>query len=129
MAKRKRQTRIVSERIDFARQQRQQSNEFSRDLWELVRGRRILGEKFRREYPFGPYTLDFVCLELQLNIEIDGKDHLTESGKQHDQKRDAYLRDQGFQVLRFPGFRVTQDREGVRSEIERALRGRRQRED
>jgi very-short-patch-repair endonuclease len=52
----------------------------------------MLGEKFRREYPLGLYTLDFVCIELKLNIEIDGKDHLTEEGKQRDAHRNAFLR-------------------------------------
>jgi very-short-patch-repair endonuclease len=105
------------ERVSFARDQRQQANEFSRSVWELVRDRRLLGEKFRREYPLGIYTLDFVCLELKLNLEVDGQDHLTEQGTIHDEKRDAYLRSNGFEVLRIPGYRVIQDLESVRDEI------------
>lgn len=66
----------------------------------------------------GPYTLDFVCLNLKLNIEVDGKDHFTDAGKQHDERRDRYVREQGFQVLRIEGFRVTQDPCEVRREIE-----------
>ncbi|TWU41138.1 endonuclease domain-containing protein [Novipirellula artificiosorum] len=118
--------RSVPEEIAFARQQRQQANEFSQNVWELVRARRIRGEKFRREHPVGPYTLDFVCLDLKLAIEIDGKDHFTEQGKQHDERRDAYLRALGFEVIRINGFRVTQDRLGVRNEIEQAIRHRRE---
>src|SRR5690554_2340919 len=93
------------EGIDFARHQRRQANEFAADVWQLLRGRQVLGEKFRREHPLGPYTLDFVCLDLKLDLEIDGKGHLSEEGKEHDARRDAYLRSLGFEVLRIQGFR------------------------
>ena len=106
------------ERTEFARAQRRQANEFSHDVWQMVRAGRMLGEKFRREYPLGPYTLDFVSVDLKLNIEIDGKDHLTEEGKEHDLLRDAYLQRLGYTILRINGFRVTQDPHGVRNEIE-----------
>lgn len=106
------------ERTEFARAQRRQANEFSHDVWQMVRAGRMLGEKFRREYPLGSYTLDFVSVDLKLNIEIDGKDHLTEEGKEHDLLRDAYLQRLGYTILRINGFRVTQDPLGVRNEIE-----------
>jgi len=110
------------EQIAFAREQRQQANEFAQDVWQMVRNRKILSEKFRREYPVGPYTLDFVCLELKLNVEIDGKDHLSLEGRQRDSRRDAYMRELGFEVLRINGFRVTQDPMSVRDEIEAKVR-------
>ena len=110
------------EQIAFAREQRQQANEFAQDVWQMVRNRKILSEKFRREYPVGPYTLDFVCLELKLNVEIDGKDHLSLEGRQRDSRRDAYMRELGFEVLRISGFRVTQDPMSVRDEIEATVR-------
>ncbi len=106
------------ERTEFARAQRLQANEFSHDVWQMVRAGRMLGEKFRREYPLGPYTLDFVCIELKLNIEIDGEDHLTEEGKKHDSLRDAYLARLGFFVIRIGGFRVTQNPQDVRNQME-----------
>ena len=110
------------ERIEFARQQRHEANEFSQDVWQMLRSGRMLGFKFRREYPVGPYTLDFVCIELKLDIEIDGKDHLTEEGLQSDAERDAYLKALGYTILRIPGFRVTQDPQSVRTEIEAAVK-------
>ncbi len=99
MAKRERRTRSVSERILFACQQRQQANEYSKDLWEFVRGRRILGAKFRREHPLGPYTLDFICLDCKLDIEIDGKNHFTEAGRQHAGKTRCVLSQTGVRCL------------------------------
>lgn len=88
----------------------------------MVRGRRVLGAKFRREHPLGPYTLDLVCLDLKLNIEIDGEHHLTAEGQQHDQSRDAYLNRMGFTVLRIPAFRVTQNPTSVSDELEAIVR-------
>lgn len=118
----KRSRQRQTERIQFARQQRAGANEFADDLWQILRGRSLLRQKFRREHPIGPYTLDFVCLELKLNIEIDGKDHLTEAAKTHDANRDKYLKGLGYEVLRINGFRITQDLRSVREEIEAVMR-------
>ena len=106
------------ERIKFARDQRKHANEFADHVWQLVRSRRMLGEKFRREHSVVPYTLDFACCELMLDIEVDGKHHLSDQGQQRDADRDAYLKSLGFEVLRIKGFRTTQDLRGVREEIE-----------
>ena len=88
----------------------------------MVLAGRMLGEKFRREYPLGPYTLDFVSIELKLDVEIDGEDHLTEEGMRRDAQRDAYLRMLGYTIQRINGFRVTQDPISVRNEIEGVVR-------
>jgi len=115
-----------SERIEFAREQRRQANEFSNDVWDLLRNRRLANAKFRREHPIGIYTVDFVCLKLKLIVEVDGKDHFTSEGKRRDQRRDCYLRNEGYEVLRIAGFRVTQDRSAVRTEIETSVKERRE---
>ena len=85
-------SRRDTERIEFAKQQRRDANEFSSTVWQWLRSGRMRGEKFRREYPYGPYTLDFVCVRLKLNIEIDGKEHMTEAGLIHDSRHDATCR-------------------------------------
>jgi very-short-patch-repair endonuclease len=90
----------------------------------MVRGSRIRGQKFRREHPIGPYTVDFVCLALKLIVEVDGKDHLTEEGRQRDRQRDRFLEQQGFEILRINGYQVTQDARAVRQQIEDALENR-----
>ena len=59
------------------------------------------GQKFRREHPIPPYTIDFCCLALKLIVEVDGEHHQTDEGRQHDQCRDQYLAEQGYQVVRF----------------------------
>ena len=74
----------------FARHQRATANEFARNVWQIVRNRRCRGEKFRREYPIGPYTVDFCCVALKLVIEVDGEHHFQEEGKRHDPQHDSY---------------------------------------
>ncbi len=66
-------------------------------LWSLLRPRRFAGFKFRRQVPVGPYIADFMCYSARLIIELDGSQH---AGNPHDLTRDAYLRAQGFHILR-----------------------------
>ena len=90
-------------------------------VWQMIRGGNVRHQKFRREHPIGPYTVDFVCMSLQLVIEVDGEDHFTTEGVRRDAKRDAYLRGQGFEVLRIRGFEVTQDARLIKQRIESAV--------
>lgn len=120
MTIRRRRTRDP-ERIAFARDQRKQANEFAQDVWQMLRSSSIRGQKFRREHPIGPYTVDFVCLALKLVIEVDGKEHFTEEGKRRDEVRDRFLERRGFEVVRIKGYQVTQDGAAVRRRIEEAV--------
>jgi very-short-patch-repair endonuclease len=68
-----------------------------RRLWAVLRNRRLAGLKFRRQVPIGAYVVDFLCLRHRLIVEADGPFHEPE----RDRLRDAWLRAQGFRVLRF----------------------------
>ncbi len=107
--------------IQFARHQRATANEFSQDVWQMLRNRRCRGQKFRREYPIPPYTVDFCCVALNLIIEVDGEHHQTAEGLRHDQHRDRYLGERGFKVLRIPSYEVLRHAAGVRRQIEQAI--------
>ena len=111
----------LPERVEFARDQRKQANEFARDVWQMLRASRIRGKKFRREYSIPPYTVDFVCVSLKLIVEMDGKDHFTEEGRQADAIRDQFLRAKGFDVLRVDGYQVAQKPTSVQRLIETAV--------
>ena len=86
----------------FARQQRAHAVEAEALIWRAVRNRRCDGAKFQRQVPFGNYILDFVCFEHRLIVEIDGPSHDVLEQRLADEIRDAWLRDQGFRVLRLP---------------------------
>jgi very-short-patch-repair endonuclease len=89
--------------IEFARSQRRMANEFVTVVWQWLRNRQCFKQKFRREYPIPPYTVDFCCVELGIIIEIDGEHHLTPEGIEHDRIRDRFLNSLGFHVFRIQG--------------------------
>ena len=60
-------------------------------------------------------------MALKLIIEMDRQHDQTDEGQRHDARRDAWLTEQGFQVLRIQGYLVPQDPAGVRHKIERAI--------
>ena len=57
------------------------------------------GHKFRRQRPVGPYVVDFIRLEKRLVIEVDGGQRNTQVPQ--DAEREAWLRQEGYTVLRF----------------------------
>ena len=81
--------------------------------------RQMHGHKFRRQFPLGPYIVDFVCLEARLIIEMDGGQHADE--KYGDTQRDAWLTDQKFRVLRYWNNQVLNELDAVLADIFRIL--------
>jgi very-short-patch-repair endonuclease len=67
--------------------------------------------KFKRQKPIGYFIVDFVCHECNLIIELDGGQHA--ENIEYDAARDAWLRGQGFTVLRFWNNDVMQKIESV----------------
>ena len=57
--------------------------------------------KFRRQHAIGSFVVDFCSIKKKLVIELDGETHVGEAPVAHDAKRDAFLRQQDFHVLRF----------------------------
>ena len=94
---------------------------FARDVWQMLRNRRCRNQKFRREFPIPPYTVDSCCVALKLIVEVDGAHHQTDEGRRHDQHRDQFLAEQGYKVLRIPGYEVLHTAAGVRRQIEIAI--------
>jgi very-short-patch-repair endonuclease len=68
-------------------------------LWSRLRRRQLAGFKFRRQHMIGPYICDFVCPKAAVIIELDGSQHLDAAS--YDLRRDNFLRERGFRVLRF----------------------------
>ena len=69
--------------------------------WYLLRDRRTLGLKFRRQVPIEDFIVDFYCDELKLIVEIDGDVHEREVKARRDQTRDEKLHKRGYRILRF----------------------------
>ncbi|UNP87927.1 endonuclease domain-containing protein [Aeromonas encheleia] len=84
----------------FAKRLRAEATLAEQRLWFQLRNRRLMGLKFRRQLPIGPYIVDFVCVEQRLVIEVDGSQHHQPEGQRHDDTRTAYLNGEGFRVIR-----------------------------
>ena len=85
--------------LDKAKLLRKKMTDAELHLWYHLRGHRFLGLKFKRQKPIGPYIVDFVCLEKDLVIELDGGQH--SEAIAYDDIRSAWLASQGLRVLRF----------------------------
>ena len=77
------------------------------------------GYKFRRQQPVGPYIVDFVNFKKGIINELDGGQHAT--NRDRDEEREAWLRNEGFQIIRFWNNDVFENLEGVLEIIRRNL--------
>ena len=111
--------RRLSELRRRAKAMRSDSTDAEHRLWQLVRAHRFSGHKFRRQVPIDFYIADVVCLAERLILELDGGQHAASTS---DAKRDAYLRSQGFRVLRIWNNDLFTNEEGVAELILSALR-------
>ena len=67
-------------------------------MWRILRDRRFQAVKFRRQFPFQNFILDFVCFERRFVVEIDGSEH---ADSKSDERRDGILAREGFHVARY----------------------------
>jgi very-short-patch-repair endonuclease len=86
-------------------------------LWERLRSRRLAGLKFVRQLPVGPYCADFACRERKVIVEVDGATHGERGEVAHDATRDAFLRHEGYAVLRMWNEDVFKNIDGVLESI------------
>ncbi|RMX18485.1 DUF559 domain-containing protein [Vandammella animalimorsus] len=102
-----------------ARELRQKQTPHEQTLWRRLRAKRFDGFKFRRQQPIGHFIVDFVCFSQRLIIELDGGGHAER--QDYDARRDAWLRSQGFRVLRFWNNQLAEQPEAVLEAIWNAL--------
>ena len=105
-------------KIARARRLRANSTKAELRLWRHLRARTLMGHKFVRQEPVGPYIVDFVCREQRLVIEVDGGQHATDK---RDAIRDQWLAEHRYRVLRFWNNDVLGNTEGVLETIAAAL--------
>jgi very-short-patch-repair endonuclease len=104
--------------LNQAKVLRRRMTEAESRLWTWLRAHRLGDHKFKRQVPIGSYIVDFACLSRKLVVEVDGGQHAESLS---DKRRDAWLRMQGFEVLRFWNSDVLKKTEGVLALILEAL--------
>ena len=101
---------------EFASYNRKYPTEAESVLWKFLR-RKALGKPFRRQHIIGEYIADFLCLPAQLVIEIDGGYHQEPHQQTYDDQRTKWLKERGFEVIRFTNEEVLGDIESVLHKI------------
>jgi very-short-patch-repair endonuclease len=109
------------EEREWPRRLREQQTEAEAALWQLLRDRKLIGSKFRRQVPIGRYVADFYCHERKLIVELDGGIHSDPDQQLHDQSRDTFLLSLGLRVLRIPNEELLNTPEKVLDKVRKAL--------
>ena len=107
------------ENVERARKLRKNATEEENHLWyDFLRNHRC---RFQRQKTIGSFIADFYCYEAKLVIEIDGRQHYTNEGKEYDQFRTEFLEEYGLTVIRFTNDQVNKNFKGVCSYIDQYL--------
>jgi len=90
-------------------------------LWrDVLKSRKMLGLQFNRQYPIGPYIVDFVCRRKKIVIEVDGASH--DYKVERDREKEKFLRERGYRVIRVREKDILRNIEAVRLFIEGEIR-------
>jgi very-short-patch-repair endonuclease len=108
----------VVAKTNRARQLRKADNDAERALWSELKGRRLNGAKFTRQLPIGPYFADFACRDSRLVVDLDGSQH---ADSEYDRRRDRFMVEQRWSVLRFWNIDALTERGAVINTILAAL--------
>ena len=92
-------------------------------LWARLKGRQLLGCKFRRQYSVESFVLDFYAPEVKLGIELDGHRHYQEEAREYDERRRTFVEAFGITIVRFGNWEVYDNLDGVVEAIGREVAG------
>ena len=87
--------------LEFAKTMRSNATDAENLMWQLLRAKRFMNLKFRRQHVIAPYIVDFYCHEIGLVIELDGSKHGTDDGVEYDAERTKFLEALGLTVVRY----------------------------
>ena len=60
-------------------------------LWEELKGKKMMGLRFRPQHPIDIFIVDFYCHPIKLVIEIDGEYHQSKEQSDYDIGREGEL--------------------------------------
>jgi very-short-patch-repair endonuclease len=106
---------------EIRRNLRQTSTETEALLWEQLRGRKLLGIKFKRQFSIGNFVVDFYCSSHELIIEVDGAVHKEPVVHQNDKNRQEALESLGLTMLRVTNHDVINNMDDVLTKIKTQL--------
>ncbi len=98
---------LTPEKAALAKWFRREATAAEQLAWEMLRDRRCLGLKFRRQQVIRGFIVDFYCPKHRLAIELDGPIHEQQTAE--DRHRDQVLAEEGIHVLRIRNQDLDQD--------------------
>ena len=87
--------------LKFAKYMRHTATDGEHMMWQVLRAKRFMNLKFRRQHVIQPYIVDFYCHEIGLVIELDGSQHGSDDVIEYDAERTKFLQDLGLTVVRY----------------------------
>ena len=93
-------------------------------LWEKLKGKQMLGLRFRAQHPIDIFIADFYCHPIKLAIEVDGGMHKTKGQREYDIGRTAELNYWEIEVVRFTNEEIKEDINKVIQRIDRICKNR-----
>ena len=115
--------KVSTHQRERAKQLRQSMTRAETLLWRYLKAHHVDGLAFRRQVPMRGYIADFICHAAKVVVEIDGATHSTDAEIASDSRRTAFLRSEGFRVIRFTNAEVFANLDGVLETILRSLEG------
>ncbi|GAB03378.1 MULTISPECIES: endonuclease domain-containing protein [Acinetobacter] len=103
--------------LEFAKTMRSNATDAESLMWQLLRAKRFMNLKFRRQHVIAPYIVDFYCHELGLVIELDGSQHSTEDAIEYDAERIKFLEALDLRVARYWNYDVLGNTEVVLGDL------------
>jgi very-short-patch-repair endonuclease len=116
----------TSVRRATAKKLRANTTPHERILWRALKEIPVDGTHFRRQAPIGPYVVDFFCPAKRLIIELDGGHHNDDETAARDRKRQLWLEQEGYRVVRFWNSEITGELTAVLDRIYVELYGSRE---
>lgn len=100
---------LVAKGKEFSKDLRNKATEHEKLFYKILKD---LHYKFEFQVPVIAnkkhlYILDFLLVDYQIFIELDGSQHFTPEGKKKDNLRTKRLRKEGYEPLRFANKQVT----------------------
>ncbi len=103
---------------ELARQLRNNGTKAEVRLWQLLKGKQMMGYDFHRQKPIDNYIADFFCNKLKLVIELDGFTHTFEGTIQKDVIKEERLKALGINVIRFTDDEIVNHTDSVLEKIQ-----------
>ncbi|MCH3951236.1 MAG: DUF559 domain-containing protein [Acidaminococcus sp.] len=102
-----------------ARMMRKNMTVVEKILWYQVLKK--LPVRFLRQKIIYYYIVDFYCAKAKLIVEVDGIQHTEKEIEEYDAKRTAFLKNRGYEVIRFSNSEIAHDLYGVEERIKKVL--------